>query len=116
MADTKNALAELAEVMDEPVDMASIHDRGLVVLNAQQFSAYQKAQRIIAELAEVEFGNPLRNCDVGTAAEQSERYKKFCYAYRSREKRCGDCPLCDTPCCDFAWLQMPYEEGAKNGE
>ena len=50
----KNALAELAEVMDKPVDMASIHDRGLVVLNAQQFSAYQKAQRIVAELAKVE--------------------------------------------------------------
>lgn len=60
---------------------------------------------------EAEIGRPPRNCDVGTAAEQSERYKKFCYAYRSREKRCGDCPLCDTPCCDFAWLQMPYEEG-----
>lgn len=54
MTDTKNALAELAKVMDEPVDMASIHDRGLVVLNAKQFSAYQKAQRIVAELAKVE--------------------------------------------------------------
>ena len=53
MPETKNALAELAEVMDKPVDMASIHDRGLFVLNAQQFSAYQKAQRIIAELAKV---------------------------------------------------------------
>lgn len=54
MPDTnKNALAELAKVMDEPVDMASIHDRGLVVLNAKQFSAYQKAQRIVEELAKV---------------------------------------------------------------
>lgn len=52
--DTKNALAELAKVMDEPVDMASIHDRGLVVLNAKQFGAYQKAQRIVEELAKVE--------------------------------------------------------------
>ena len=54
MTNTKNALAELAKVMDEPVDMASIHDRGLVVLNAKQFSAYQKARRIVAELAKVE--------------------------------------------------------------
>ena len=52
---------------------------------------------------------PPRNCDVGTAEEQSERYEKFCYAHRSREKGCGDCPLCDIPCCEFAWLQMPYE-------
>ena len=52
-----------------------------------------------------------RNCDVGTAEEQSERYEKFCYAHRSREKGCGGCPLCDIVCCGFAWLQMPYEEG-----
>ena len=56
---------------------------------------------------------PPRNCDVGTAEEQSERYEKFCYAHRSREKGCGDCPLCDIPCCEFAWLQMPYEEGGE---
>lgn len=54
MIENKNALAELAKVMDEPVDMASIHNRGLVVLNAKQFSAYQKAQRIVAELAKVD--------------------------------------------------------------
>lgn len=54
MPEKRNALAELARVMNTPVDMASIHDRGLVVLNAQQFSAYQKAQRIVAELAKVE--------------------------------------------------------------
>ena len=53
----------------------------------------------------------LRNCDVGTAEEQSERYEKFCYAHRSREKGCGGCPLCDIVCCGFAWLQMPYGEG-----
>ena len=53
MERSTNALAELAEVMDKPVDMASIHDRGLVVLNARQFNAYQKAQRIVAELAKV---------------------------------------------------------------
>ena len=63
MPETKNALAELAEVMDKPVDMASIHDRGLVVLNAQQFSAYQKAQRIVAELAKVSDGNWEVICD-----------------------------------------------------
>ena len=54
---------------------------------------------------------PPRNCDVGTAEEQEERYEKFCYNHRSREKGCGDCPLCDIPCCEFAWTQMPYGEG-----
>lgn len=53
---------------------------------------------------------PLRNCDVGTAEEQSARYAKFCYAHRSYEKGCGGCPLCGEPCCELAWAQMPYEE------
>ena len=59
MLETRNALAELAKVMDAPVDMASIHDRGLVVLNAQQFNAYQKAKRIVAELAKVRMTSPM---------------------------------------------------------
>lgn len=55
---------------------------------------------------------PPRNCDVGTVEEQAERYEKFCYAHRSREKGCGDCPLLDGgPCCELAWAQMPYGEG-----
>ena len=66
------------------------------------------------KLAE-ELKKSLRNCDVGTAEEQSERYEKFCYAHRSREKGCGGCPLCDIVCCGFAWLQMPYESEVKNG-
>lgn len=68
MTDTKNALAEMAKAMDEPVDMASIHDRGLVVLNAQQFGAYQKAQRIIAELAKVRINS------LGGPYDENEAY------------------------------------------
>ena len=54
---------------------------------------------------------PPRNCDVGTVKEQAERFDEFCYNHRSREKGCGDCPLCDIPCCEFAWMQLPYGEG-----
>ena len=51
-----------------------------------------------------------RNCDVGTAEEQAERFDEFCYNHRSREKGCGDCPLLDgVSCCELAWAQMPYE-------
>ena len=54
-----------------------------------------------------------RNCDIGTVEEQAERFDCFCYNHRSREKGCGDCPLCDIPCCEFAWMQMPYGEGGE---
>lgn len=52
---------------------------------------------------------PPRNCDVGTAKEQSARFDKFCYDHRSSGKGCGGCPFlnCES-CCELAWAQMPY--------
>lgn len=53
---------------------------------------------------------PSRNCEVGTAKEQSARFDRFCYDRRSYEKGCGGCPLIGEPCCELAWAQLPYEE------
>lgn len=52
-----------------------------------------------------------RNCDVGTAEEQSRRYEELCDSHT-----CGSicsasgCPMYDYDCSPFAWEQMPYEE------
>ena len=57
----------------------------------------------------------LRNCDVGTAEEQSERFDAHCRKHIG----CITCPLREKDGgvpkhCEFAWSQMPYEEvGAK---
>ena len=54
-----------------------------------------------------------RNCDVGTAEEQAERFHSFCES----NKQCGDvyscecCQLNSIEDCELAWAQMPYEEG-----
>ena len=47
-----------------------------------------------------------RNCDVGTACEQQKRFDKYC-----ENSSCRCCPLRDSVLCEFAWGQMPYEEG-----
>ena len=50
-----------------------------------------------------------RNCDVGTAEEQAERFAKHCDNFA----RCTGCPCCGKVSygrCEFAWTQMPYEE------
>lgn len=64
--------------------------------------------------AEAAFAEPLRNCDIGTAAEQSDRFKAFCDAY---PLMCGECPFKDFRNthndCAIAWAQMPYEEVKK---
>lgn len=56
---------------------------------------------------------PPRNCDVGTVAEQNERFDKYCYDHRSHEICCGKCPIFGEPCCELAWSQMPYEAGGE---
>lgn len=55
---------------------------------------------------------PLRNCDVGTAVEQFERWETFCNKY---DNNCTGCPLNGythpTAYCCAIWAQMPYKEG-----
>ena len=50
---------------------------------------------------------PPRNCDVGTPEEQSARMAKFC------RPMCSGCQFNNMEGieCQFAWAQMPYEEG-----
>lgn len=68
------------------------------------------------DIADAALAEPVKNCEVGTTKEQSERYNKFCHVHRSYEKCCGGCPLNGEPCCELAWAQMPYEEGVPNAE
>lgn len=65
---------------------------------------------------------PPRNCDVGTADEQSDRFDKFCYSH----SKCYQCPvqsiwnsthrqkrLREIIRCEIIWSQMPYEEASE---
>ena len=55
---------------------------------------------------------PPRNCDVGTAEEQAERYGRYCDTFTSDGMHCENCPCCGKipfGKCEFAWAQMPYE-------
>lgn len=73
---------------------------------------YGWATRLAA--CDAALSTPPRNCDVGTADEQAERFKKFCYIY---PLNCAGCPFKDIANthneCAIFWLQMPYEEGDK---
>ena len=61
----------------------------------------------------------LRNCDVGTPEEQTERFKDLCRKYRrgpGPRANCEGCPIQHESLyvgCTFAWAQMPYSEGDK---
>lgn len=67
---------------------------------------------IIASKARAALAAPARNCDVGTAEEQYERYSQRC-----RAQECCDCPVrqrwdfsrTGRESCQLVWSQMPYE-------
>lgn len=57
---------------------------------------------------------PPRQCDVGTAEEQAERYKAYCRKHFTPDQlggNCRKCPLKDRRgwSCQLAWAQTPYE-------
>ena len=59
----------------------------------------------------------VKNCDVGTAEEQVERWGTFCNRY---DDDCTGCP-CDAAYtgtytqCFSQWAQMPYKKGGNDG-
>lgn len=102
----------------------------------EQILALARARGLfeIQSLSETALAAPPRNCDVGTAAEQVERFKEYCQSnmqyywdmFGTHEGADGwdckeDCPVgkmidkndsfCDH--CELLWAQMPYEEGGE---
>ena len=54
---------------------------------------------------------PPRNCDVGTADEQTDRFNKLCLSHTIPWHGCSDyCPLLKSDRCALKWAQSPYSE------
>lgn len=73
---------------------------------------------MIKAAARAALSTPARNCDVGTAEEQAERYGCYCDKFTSDRMHCETCPYCGKipfGRCEFAWAQMPYEAAEKGG-
>ena len=99
--EASNNVAKLRELAEF---VAHIDDNGYTSHDVQ--CAIDKARAAIAA--------PARNCDVGTAEEQTIRFNKFCLDNRTENDfGCGDCKCNseDSKKCEFLWAQMPYEEG-----
>ena len=75
-------------------------------------------------IAKAALAAPPRQCDVGTAEEQNERYKLYCAYHRDAEggpgAYCMKCPLNDRKnslvMCQFLWAQMSYEANEKEAK
>lgn len=69
-----------------------------------------KKKFALYEIADVALAAPPRNCDVGTAEEQFERWEVFCAKY---DNYCTGCPCDTSPMvanCFAKWAQMDYKK------
>ena len=90
------SITELIEQLNAmPERMQGFNSEGeLIVLNTHK----------LAESLE----QSLRNCDVGTAEEQ---YNRFVHCCTSRKMPCRRSDTFSCTKCYAVWSQMPYEEG-----
>ncbi len=68
------------------------------------------------KIANAALSEPPRNCDVGTAEEQAERYGRYCDKFTQDGMHCESCQCCGKiqfGKCEFAWSQMSYEADAE---
>ena len=66
----------------------------------------------IRDIAKDALAEPVKNCEVGTVAEQAERFEEYCESEVCKRNRCKSRAkaLCIERCA-LEWAQMPYEEG-----
>lgn len=82
-------------------------------------SPHEDLAEKIVELAHAALAEPVKNFEVGTAMEQTERFKDLCRKYRrgpGPRANCKGCPIQHESLhvgCTFAWAQMPYSGNDK---
>ena len=95
---------KLREALSEIIDLINEWRNDGVMEHFQYSQLFDIADNALAA--------PPRNCDVGTAEEQSSRFDAHCRKHMG----CLTCPLREKDGgvpkhCELAWAQMPYNEG-----
>ena len=85
-------------------------------LNADGWCRTSIPTEFVIDTIKSALAKPPRNCDVGTAEEQAQRFGNHCESLLTKDgsNPCTGCPCCGVVQygrCEFAWAQMPYEEG-----
>ena len=92
--------------IDEETVAIAAESKNCHMHSSELLEVIRNAKSVLAE--------PIRNCEVGTAEEQFERWKEFCDKY---DKNCTGCPcdghICTLAYCFSKWSQMPYEKDRK---
>lgn len=100
----RDALSDVVGLLESILEAFSNGTGGVYMSDVAE--AIDNANAVLAE--------PIRNCDVGTAEEQAERFKKFCFGHQTPWHGCTNCAVLMSEKCALTWGQMPYE--AKEGD
>lgn len=112
-AENSSAVGNAAKLRDA---LATIRKRLVAPYESEAGFMRYSPNSPLVDLIDAALAAPPRNCDVGTAEEQAERFYNFCTEHSSAIH--GICNY-NCPCIGFGdkchclckWLQMPYEEG-----
>ena len=115
VADNAAKMREALESVDDAFSSGSLYAPGDCP-TPHDVSVFED----VRDKVKTALATPPRNCDVGTAEEQAQRFYKFCMANSSAIRGMCDskCPCIDSgdKChCLTKWAQMPYKskEGSK---
>jgi hypothetical protein len=115
--------AELREAVESLLEL--LYDNGIdedTVMISHENSVLRESlhtERTLAVLrkAKSALAEPLKNCEVGTAEEQSMRFYDYCLTNSKDPVACLGCPLRDkSEMCESVWEQMPYESEVSHGK
>lgn len=93
MLDALRSIQSVAKAMNGYVAHSEFDDK-----NIKQYAS------LIKDYVRYALSEPPRNCDVGTAEEQSRRFDNYC-----RGRYCDTCPCNAMSRCSMVWAQTPYE-------
>ena len=103
---------ELGNVAAMREAMEKVRERLVSPYITEEYFQKHSTDKPIVDIIDAALENPPRNCDVGSAEEQSARFDKFCnsnYNPNDVDAECWRCQLFKTRNkCEFAWAQMPY--------
>lgn len=105
---TGNSAAMREALGDVYNTLEQLHPYVLNINDISRRRAFRSMLCHAKNVIDITLSAPPRNCDVGTAEEQFERFDRWCNS-KVIENCCGVC--CRK--CLIAWSQRPYEEGGE---